>query len=119
MVSPDILVDSKLTIQPAIDVDEIYNGVVHPITKETITKYEKLINDPALAKVWTKAMCRELGRLAQGYDDIKGTNTIILLTLDGIRNIPANRKVAYTRIVVNYCPHKPKELNRMRLTAHS
>jgi len=61
---PDILADSKLTIQPAIDVEEICNGVVYPITKETITKYEKLINAPALSEVWTKAMCRELGRLA-------------------------------------------------------
>jgi len=48
---PDILADIKLTIQPAIDVEEICNGVAHPITKETITKYEKLINDPVLADV--------------------------------------------------------------------
>jgi hypothetical protein len=45
------------------------NGVVHPITKETITKYEKLANDPVMQHVWRKAMCKELGRLAQGYDD--------------------------------------------------
>jgi len=61
-------------------------------------------------------MCRELGRLAQGYDNIKGIDTIKFLTLDKIRNISANRKVTYTRIVVDYCLHKPKESNRVRLT---
>ena len=61
-------------------------------------------------------MCRELGRLAQGFDEIKGTNTIKFLTLDEIRNIPADRIIAYARIVVDSCPHKPKEPNRVRLT---
>ena len=27
---------------------EVANGVVHPVTKEIITKYKKLINDPLL-----------------------------------------------------------------------
>jgi len=61
-------------------------------------------------------MCRELGRLAQGFDEIKGTNTIKFLTLDEIRNIPADRKITYARIIVDYRPHKPKEPNRVRLT---
>ena len=56
----------KLTVSPALNFEEVANGVIHPITKETITKYENLISDPALKDIWTKAMCRELGRLAQG-----------------------------------------------------
>ena len=47
--------------------EEVANGVVHPVTKEMITKYRKLINDPLLRDDWTKGMCKELGRLAQGY----------------------------------------------------
>ena len=43
--------------------DEVVNGVVHPVTKETITKYKQLIADPITRKVWEKAMCKELGRL--------------------------------------------------------
>ena len=113
---PDIPKDIKLAIQPAIYGEEICKGVVHPITKETITKYEKLINDPALSDVWTEAMCRELDRLAQGSDNVEGTDTEEFLTLDNIRNISADRKVTYARIVVNYRPHKPNEPNRMRLT---
>ena len=54
---------------------EMANGIVHPITNETITKYQKLVEDPLLKDTWMKAMCIELGRLAQGYKDTKGTNT--------------------------------------------
>eukprot|EP00956_Cyclotella_meneghiniana_P039122 scaffold165964_cov50-Cyclotella_meneghiniana.AAC.1 len=34
-----------------IALDHVANGVVHPVTKETITKYEKLANDPLLSDV--------------------------------------------------------------------
>ena len=44
--------------------EEVANGVVHPVTKETITKYKKLINGPLLQDDCMKGMCRELGRLA-------------------------------------------------------
>ena len=58
--------------------EHIANRVVHPVTQETITKYEKLANDPLLKDVWTKAMCKELGRLAQGYGETEGTKTVFL-----------------------------------------
>jgi len=56
-------------------------------------------------------MCRELGRLVQKYENVQGTDTIKFLTLDKIRNIPANKKVTYTRIVVDYHIHKSTEPN--------
>jgi hypothetical protein len=62
--------------------EEVENGVVHPVTKETITKYKKLIDDPLMRDVWSKAMCKELGRLTQGFGEIgstyhtEGTNTM-------------------------------------------
>jgi hypothetical protein len=31
---------------PLIDIEEYSYGVVHPVTKETITHYRKLIKDP-------------------------------------------------------------------------
>ena len=43
--------------------EDVANGVVHPVTKETITKYKKLIDDSLMRDVWSKAMCKELGRL--------------------------------------------------------
>ena len=92
------------------------NAVVHPITKETITKYKKLANDPVTAKVWKNAFCHELGRLSQGYDTTKGTNTIRFMKHDAIRNIPKDRTVTYARIVVDYRPQKA-DPNRVRITA--
>ena len=52
------------------------NAVVHLTTGKTITKYQQLIKDPITKPVWEEAMCKELGRLAQGYGDTEGNNTI-------------------------------------------
>ena len=59
--------NEELPTTPQIDIEEYANGVVHPDTKETITEYKTLIEDPLLKDKWKKAMCVELGRLAQGY----------------------------------------------------
>ena len=91
------------------------NGVVHPVTKETITKYKKLANDPLMQDVWTKAMCKELGRIAQGWDGNAGTDTIFFMSHNEIKNIPKDRTVTYARIVVDYRPQK-NDPNRIRIT---
>eukprot|EP00804_Cyclotella_cryptica_P007867 CCRYP_001435-RA/>CCRYP_001435-RA protein AED:0.47 eAED:0.47 QI:0/-1/0/1/-1/1/1/0/150 len=105
--------------QPVFTVDtqleHMRNGVVHPVTKDSITKYEKLANDPILQTVWTKAMCKELGRLAQGCYGSKGTDTIFFMTHDEIKQIPCPRMVTYARIVVDYRPQKD-DPNRVRIT---
>ena len=72
---------TPLPTTPQIDIEEYANGVMHPVTKETITKYRTLIEDPILKDKWMKAMCVELGRLAQGYQDIPGTNTIKFISI--------------------------------------
>ena len=82
--------------------EEVANGVVHPVTKETITKYKKIIDDLPMRVVWSKAMCKELGRLCQGFEDTEGTNTMRFLDVKGISNIPRDRVVTYARIVVDY-----------------
>ena len=51
-------------------------------------------------------MCKELGRLCQGFEDTKGTDTMHFFDLDGIKTIPQDRVVTYARIVVDYIPHK-------------
>ena len=95
-----------------VAIEQIANGVVHPVTKETITKYQKLFADPILRDKWKLGMCRELGRLAQGYGGkgshyyIKGTNTIFFMNIDEIRNISKDQVCTYARIVVDYRPQK-------------
>ena len=60
-------------------------------------------------------MCREVDCLAQGYENTPGTNTITFMKKEDIKNIPKDRTVTYTRIVVDYCPQK-KDPNRVRIT---
>ena len=65
---------------------------------------------------WSKAMCKELGILCQGFGETEGTDTMRFLDLEGIKNIPKDRVVTYARIVVDYRPQK-KDPNRVRITA--
>ena len=113
---PKNLTTSTNRFQHNINIEEACNGVVHPILKETNTKYTKLMDDPALKDLWVPAMSKELHRLAQGKDDVKvGTNTIFYLTHDEIRRIPKDRTVMYAQIVINHRPQKD-DPNQVRIT---
>ncbi|MCP4142532.1 MAG: hypothetical protein GY755_20020, partial [Chloroflexi bacterium] len=92
--------------------------VTHPVTGETITKYKKLISDPILSDTWKRAFGKEFGGLAQGDNLTKttGTNSLIILKPQEIKNIPKDRTITYGRIVVDYRPQK-KDPNRVRITA--
>jgi hypothetical protein len=60
-------------------------------------------------------MCKELGRLANGWEGEEGTETIESMSIDEIKQIPKDRTVTYARIVVDYRPQK-KDPNRVRIT---
>ena len=80
--------NSDPSFETEIELEHCTNGVVHPITKETITKYEKLANDPITQEVWTKATTKELGLLAQSFDGKKVPETIFFMSHDEIKRIP-------------------------------
>ena len=61
-------------------------------------------------------MCTELGHLSQGYGSTIGTDTIQFMDNEIIDNIPSDRTVTYTRIVVDFRPPKA-DPNRVRITA--
>ena len=61
-------------------------------------------------------MCKEIGCLAQGYKDTKGTSTITFMKKDDIRNIPKDRTITYACIVVDYQPQK-NDPNCIQITA--
>lgn len=61
-------------------------------------------------------MCKELGKLAHGYGDVEGINTVCFMSLNKIKNIPKDIVVTYARIVVDYWPEK-KDLTYVRITA--
>ncbi len=58
---PDQRPDSEICINLP---EEMANGVVHPVTKETLTKYHKIIEVPELKEAWMTGMYIKLGRLA-------------------------------------------------------
>ena len=58
---PEHMEEKQFAINAPLDIEQYANGVVHPTTKETLTKYEQLIDAPELREVWMKAMCVELG----------------------------------------------------------
>ena len=62
--------------------------------------------------IWQRSFSNELGRLAQGIRDIKGTNCISFIPHS---QIPKGKKVAYARIVCTTRPQK-KETHRTRMT---
>ena len=98
----DPFTPNKLRInKQIIDLEEICCGVTHPVTGKVITKYKELINNDLFKNTWEDAMCVELGRLAQGYKNIKGTNTVRFMDKNMIKNIPKDRTITYRRIVVN------------------
>ena len=83
---------------------------IHPEKKEVITNYKKFIKDPIMREVWEKVFGKEFGNLAQD-DNLtgeKGTNSIFVMMVDEINNILNDRMVTYTRIVVDYRPHKKR-----------
>jgi len=101
-----------LTLQPRCF------AVIHPATGESITKYKCLQNDPLLKDTWARAFGKEFGNLAQGdtATNTPGTDTIFVLSHEQIKQIPRDRTVTYTCIVVDYRPQKTNP-NRVRLTA--
>ena len=50
------------------DIEHFCAPVVYPDTGETITSYKKLQRDPVMKEIWTKALGKEFGSLAQGDD---------------------------------------------------
>ena len=53
---------------------------------------------------WHEAICREFGRLMQGWKDVKGTN--IFFAIKG-HNVPTNKTAAHMRMVADFRPQKP------------
>ena len=100
------------------DLAEFCAPVIHPTTGEIITKYQRLARDKELGQTWQTGFGKEFGSLAQGdtRTGVKGNSTLIVMERNDIKNIPADRKVTYGRLVVDYRPQK-EDPNRVRLTA--
>ena len=78
-----------------------------------LMEYRHLIANPKYRITWTKAYGKELARLAQGINDMEGTDTIVFIAKG---EVPQDRwrDVTYGRICANYRPEKD-DPNRIRL----
>ena len=83
-------------------------------TQDKLQNIETSFKKDKYRDTWSTSLANELGRLAQGIRDIKGTNTIFFILKS---EIPKDRlkDINYGRIVVAYKPHKA-DPNRSRLT---
>ena len=94
-----LIIREKATYQPIFTLEhaiipvvhkfEHYaNPMVHPMTRETILSYKKLMNDPATAEVWQTAFGKDFGGMAQGDNKTgqKRTDAMFVMTHDNITN---------------------------------
>eukprot|EP00957_Ditylum_brightwellii_P177074 13489044-Ditylum_brightwellii.AAC.1 len=77
--------------------------------------YVELITNPLTKERWTNAAYKELGRLAQGWEGEKGTDTIEFPTKEKRKCIPKDRTITYARFVVDFRPQK-KDPYRVHIT---
>ena len=78
------------------------NAIIFPDTGKEL-EYRHLIKIEKHKKVWLESFAKELNQLAQGNENVKGTNTIYFIKKHAV---PASRTVTYGRICVNYRPQK-------------
>jgi hypothetical protein len=93
--------------------------MVHPITRDTISSYKKLMNDPATAEIWQMAFRKDFGGMAHGDNKTgqKGTNAMFIMTHEEIKQVvSAGKFFTYMNPVVDYRPQK-KDPYRIRITA--
>ena len=60
--------DNNTTPMMDVGIEHMCAGVVHDVTKETITSYKKLVKDPLYRDTWETAFGKEFGNIAQGND---------------------------------------------------
>lgn len=85
----------------------------HAINPDTgkIAEYREL-SECSDGAIWRSSNCDEIGRLAQGYGTVKGTNTIFFIHHTAV---PKGRKVTYLRVVSALRPEKTNP-HRVRWT---
>ena len=76
----------------------------HAINPDTgkIAEYREL-SECSEGHIWQGSNAEEIGRLAQGYGAIKGTNTIYFIN---VKDIPRGRTATYLRVVSAMRPEK-------------
>jgi hypothetical protein len=102
-----VVTATKLLDQPEEEIayiplpDGFADTAINPDTKLP-AEYRELRNSSE-GSHWEQGMCNKIGRLFQGYKEVKGTNTARWIK---ISEMPKGRKATYVRIVVADRPLK-------------
>ena len=112
-MSPPAFIKKKLqwiedNYNTSINIDHIFVPVIHPLTGETVYKYQKPAKDPTTKEIWTAEFGKEFGNLAQDDNKMKtkGTDYIFFMERHEIKNNPKDRTITSSRVVVNLRPQK-------------
>ena len=79
-----------------------YTGLVQLKIDKILTKYEEIIKYQYFCETWLELMCKELDILAQVYRTVKYCNTINIMNLNEIKNIPIYKTETYVGTICNY-----------------
>ena len=92
----------------AINIEHFCAPVIHPVTYETISKYQKLSKDPYAKDIQRKEFGEEFGNLAQGNNKIKleVMDSIFSMERHEIKNILKDLTITYSFVSVDLLPQK-------------
>jgi hypothetical protein len=90
--------------QHGLNLEQVAMPIFHPTTGEAISRYKKLIHDPATSEIWQMAFGKDFGGMAQGNNKTgqKGTNSIFVNSHAEIPHIPKSQTVTYACVVVDF-----------------
>ncbi len=82
--------------------------MIHPITGESISSYQRLMKGPATVETWMTAFRKDFGGMCQGDNKTgqKGTSAMFVMLHSNVPNIPKDRTTTYARVVADPCPQK-------------
>jgi hypothetical protein len=102
---------------PPMNLEHHTMPMVHPVTRETISSYKKLMNDHVTAETWQTAFGKDFQRMCQGDKKLRtvGTNAMFVMTPKDVKNMPPKRFATYAKTVVDFCPQK-EDPHRIRIT---
>jgi hypothetical protein len=69
-------------------------------------EYRHLLQRPELKPIWEQTFANELGRLAQGIRNVKGTDTVAFIF---VSEVPHDRTITYGRLVCDIRPQKAEQ----------
>jgi hypothetical protein len=95
----------KLTCKKkGLNFEQVAMLMLHPTTSKGISRYKKLMHNPAMSKTWQTAFGLDFGGMTQGDNKTgqKGSNSVFVMTHAQIPLIPKNQTITYAHVLVDF-----------------